>query len=56
MILADPRNKARLQEPLRMYEALFDYFMYGNIYGSTDELWQKYFYYFTYAAALQRGR
>ena len=37
-------------------EALVDYFICDNEYGSTDELWQKYFYHFNYAAALQRGR
>ena len=33
-----------------------DYFIYDNEYYSTDELWQKYFYNFNYAAALARGR
>ena len=56
LTIADPKNRNRLKEPVRMRELLVDYFMYNNIYGSTDALWQNYFYCFTHAAALQRGR
>lgn len=56
MTLADPKNRKRLKEVARMREALVDYFYYDNIYGSTDELWRKYFYSFNYAAALAGGR
>lgn len=56
LTIADPKNKKRLKEPLRMREMLVDYFIYDNIYGSTDKAWQNYFYDFNYAAALQRGR
>ncbi|MGC2310669.1 MAG: hypothetical protein WA432_03550 [Candidatus Babeliaceae bacterium] len=56
LTIRDPKNKKRLKEPLRVREALVDYFVYDNQYGSTDELWQKYFYFFNYAAALRRGR
>lgn len=56
LTVADPKNRHRLREILRAREALVDYFVYDNIYGSTDEAWQKYFYNFNYAAALQRGR
>lgn len=52
----DPKNKKRLKEPLRAREALVDYFMGENMYGSTDELWQNYFYGFNYAAALAKGK
>ena len=40
---------ARLKELTRMRESLVDYFMGKNEFGSTDELWRKYFDHFTYA-------
>jgi hypothetical protein len=46
----------RRKEIGRVKEALVDYFMYDNEYGSSDELWQNYFYAFNYHAALKRGR
>ena len=54
--IADPKNRKRLKEILRVREALADHFVFDNEYNSTDEQWQKYFYDFNYAAALQRGR
>jgi hypothetical protein len=54
--VADPKNKNRLREILRVREFLADYFIGDNQYGFTDDSWQRYFYYFGYAAALQRGR
>ncbi len=56
LTIADPKNRKRLKEITRTREALIDYFMCDNEYGSSDELWQKYFYHFGYAAALKRGR
>jgi hypothetical protein len=56
LTVADPKNRKRLKEILRVRETLVDYFMYDNIYESTDELWHNYFYAFNYAAALARGR
>lgn len=56
LTIADPKNRKRLKEIVRMREVLIDYFAYDNEYGSTDELWQNYFYAFAYAAALQRRR
>ena len=56
LTIADPKNKNRLKEVVRSREALIDHFMYDNIYKTTDELWQKYFYQFNYAAALNRGK
>ncbi len=54
---ADPKNRGpRLKEICRVREVLVDHFVYDNIYQSTDEQWQEYFYSFNYAAALQRGR
>lgn len=55
LTVADPKNKTRLKELLRLREALVDYFIFDNIYSSTDKLWEKYFYNFNYAAAIQRG-
>jgi len=48
--IADPKNIGRLKELTRVRECLVDYFMYDNIYGSSDEEWEKYFYAFAYAA------
>ncbi len=56
LTVADPKNKGRLREVLRTREALVDHFMYDNEYNTTDEQWRKYFFQFTYAAALKRGR
>lgn len=56
LTVADPKNKKRLKEVLRVREALVDFFVYDNEYNSTDESWQKYFFAFNYAAALERGR
>lgn len=46
----DPKNINCLGEILRMRELLVDYFTGNNIYHSSDEGWNKYFYYFNYAA------
>lgn len=56
LTVADPKNKKRLREPLRVREALVDHFVYDNEYNTTDESWQSYFFAFNYAAALKRGR
>ena len=56
LTIADPKNKKRLKEPTRMREALIDHFVFDNEYQTTDELWEKYFMQFNYAAAMQRGR
>lgn len=57
LTVADPKNRGpRLREILRTREALVDHFVYDNEYNTTDEEWQKYFFQFNYAAALQRGR
>ncbi len=54
--IADPKNKSRLKEIVRAREALVDHFVYDNEYSSTDESWQKYFFAFNYATALQCGK
>lgn len=56
LTIADSKNRKRLKELLRTREALADYFVFDNEYGSTDESWQNYFLPFNYAAALRRGR
>ncbi|TRZ79723.1 hypothetical protein D4R86_05565 [bacterium] len=46
----DKKNRLRLKEILRAREALADYFQFNNLYKSTDQKWQNYFYSFAYAA------
>jgi hypothetical protein len=48
-------QEPRLRELARVREALVDYFLHDNQYGSSDALWQKYFDAFTHAAALTRS-
>jgi hypothetical protein len=50
LTMADPKNIHRLREVARAREVWADYFFGENIYGSSDESWQKYFYSFNYAA------
>lgn len=52
LTVTDPKNKNRLKEILRCREALADYFIGRNEYGSSDKLWRNYFYGFNYAARL----
>lgn len=47
-------NKKRLKELTRLRETLIDYFFGQNRYGSSDDLWRKYFYAFNYAARLNK--
>ena len=57
LTLADPKSKgATRRELCRTREMLVDHFAYDNIYQTTDELWQKYFFNFNYMAALRRGK
>jgi len=56
LTIADPKNRKRLKELVRVRYALVDHFVYDNEYNSTDEIWSNYFYDFNYAAALARGR
>jgi hypothetical protein len=50
MTLADPRHKLRLKELTRMREALLDFFLGDNQFGSTDQAWRRYFLSFGLAA------
>ena len=52
LTIDDPKNKKRLRELLRVRETLADYFYFDNIYGSSDEKWNSYFYAFNYAARI----
>ena len=54
LTVEDPKNRKRLKEILRVREALKDYFLGENEYSSNDDIWQKYFYAFNYAARLKR--
>ncbi|MFH1968629.1 MAG: hypothetical protein ABIJ84_04540 [bacterium] len=54
LTINDPKNKKRLRELLRVRETLADYFCFDNIYGSSDEKWNNYFYPFNYAARIHR--
>lgn len=54
LTVEDPKNVDRLKEILRVREALVDFFLYDNVYGSSNEQWQKYFHAFNLAANLRR--
>ncbi|MBU4455431.1 hypothetical protein KJ586_02890 [Patescibacteria group bacterium] len=54
LTIGDKKNKKRLKELTRVREALADYFVFDNIYKSTDELWRKYFYNFNYLFAVRK--
>lgn len=53
LTIDDPKNKKRLKELTRVYEVLVDYFKYDNQYSSSDKLWHKYFFAFTYLARVK---
>lgn len=50
LCLADHKNNPRLKELARVRETLADYFLFDNVYGSSDKKWQNYFYGFNFAA------
>jgi len=52
LTVADPKNKNRLKELLRLRETLADYFVFDNQYSSSKSSWDNYFYAFNYAARL----
>jgi len=51
--IADTKNRLRLKELCRAREALVDYFVYDNIFKSSDKLWQQYFDAFLFAARVK---
>ena len=56
LTISDPKNRRQLKEVLRVREAWVDYFLYDNVYGTSDVFWQDYFNDIGYVAAIQRGR
>lgn len=50
LTIADPGNRNRLKELLRVREALADHFFFDNYYRSTDESWRRYFDCFLHVA------
>ncbi len=55
--IEDPKNRGgKLKELCRVREALIDFFLCDNEYGTSEEFWNHYFYDFNYAAALPRRR
>lgn len=56
LTISDIKNRKRLKELMRLYEALVDYFYFDNQFSSSDKLWQRYFFAFSYAANRNRRR
>jgi len=54
LTIADPKNRPRLREVLRVREAMSDHFYFDNFYQSTPEGWQRYFGSFLIAARGKR--
>lgn len=54
LTVSDIRWSARLKELVRGREVLVDWFYGNNIYGSSPQNLEKYFYYFAYAARKAR--
>jgi hypothetical protein len=54
LTIKNETSASRLKELVRVRETLADYFAFENIYGSSDEKWQKYFYAFNFAARKNR--
>lgn len=52
LTIASQKSFPRIKELTRIRELLVDYFMGENKYKSSDELWRKYFYAYTYAARI----
>ena len=49
LTLENAGSSSRLREVARVREALVDYFLGDNQYGSTEMLWKKYFFHFNFA-------
>jgi hypothetical protein len=54
LTIADPKNKHRLKEITRLREALLDYFVGSNEFGSSALAWRSYFDAYGMGVALQR--
>ena len=55
LTIEDVKNRSRLREIVRVREALADFFVFDNVFRTTDQLWEKYFYAFTYAARAHKS-
>ena len=55
LTMADGKNRHRLNEIARVRESLADYFVGGNSYFASDQVWKNYFYAFGLAAAIRAG-
>ena len=54
--ISDPKyTPSTLKELCRLKELLTDYFIFDNQYKSDDTFFERYFYYFSYRAAAERG-
>lgn len=57
LTIVDPKNRLGTKKELgRVREALKDFFLCDNEYGTSEEFWNQYFYDFNYAAALEREK
>ncbi len=57
LTILDPKNRRGTKKELgRVREALKDFFLCDNEYGTSEEFWNQYFYDFNYAAALERAK
>jgi galactokinase/mevalonate kinase-like predicted kinase len=54
LTIADPKNRPRLKELIRVREAVSDHFFFNNDYRSSPESWQRYFGSFLIAARRNR--
>jgi hypothetical protein len=54
LTIGDHKNKSRLREITRVREALADFFVFDNSYGSTEQSWRNYFLVFNVAARADR--
>jgi hypothetical protein len=54
LTIADSKNISKLKELTRTREMIADHFVFDNVYNSTCQEWQKYFYSFNYAVAIQK--
>ena len=52
--IEDSKNRKSLKELCRLREMLTDHFIYDNIYNSSDDKWNSYFYPFNYSIALKK--
>jgi len=55
-IIADPKNKDKQKELLKVHKELVNYFSGNNFSESDDEKWNNYFYGFNYAVAVKAQR